>query len=265
VTPLASLFGLFAAAWAPPPPAVAEPSAPPEPPEDPLATPEEISPERARAAELFAAGELAFDAGDFAAAAEAFARAESIASHPDTLYNLGLALAQDGQVLAAWEIFERLDSADARHQSELLRRRLSFVSVLVENGETVCLDGQPMLSTEPTVTIPGSHDLKTARFSRTLSLQPGQSYTIDLRYYAPPVPAPAPSIAPWLGISIGASAASLGLGVAASQVRSETTSVGLTVGAATVAGLAVASGVVALVAYRRKPAPAPKPVVTAPC
>ncbi len=68
-------------------PAAAERSAA----EDPDAPDASDDASRKQAEDLFAEGEAAYQRGDFGDAADRFARAQALAPHPATLYNLGMA------------------------------------------------------------------------------------------------------------------------------------------------------------------------------
>lgn len=233
----------------------------------------EDSPERIEAAEKFATGEIAFERGDYASASDAFARAQALSPHPDTLYNLGLALFHAGRLLEAWNVFDELlraeasefTHADARRQAELLRRRLAFVSIPAATTMPICFDGTRLGPDEERPTLPGHHRVATPRMIHSVSLQAGRTYVLDLRYFeAAPTPA-VPPIAPWIGIAAGASLTSLGLSIGAARAEDDTPQRGLAIGAASLAGLAVASSVVALVVHTRKPKVAPPRPALAPC
>lgn len=232
----------------------------------------EASPERIEAARWFATGEKAFEAGDYATAAEAFAHAESLSPHPDTLYNWGLALAEAGDTMAAWHVFERLlalDTSaatlrDARHQIELLRRRLAFVSVEPTPTMPVCFDGTPLATGATRPVMPGAHEIKTPRWTKRVSLLAGRVYVIDVRHLASD-PTPAPPIVPWVAVALGASATAVGLSIGASQAQERTSGRGLAFGAASVGTVALASTIVALVVHQRKPKAPREPTLRSPC
>lgn len=233
----------------------------------------EDSPERIEAAERFAEGEVAFEQGNYEAAAEAFARAQALSPHPDTLYNLGLAQFHAGHLLEAWNVFDELlraeasglTHADARRQTELLRRRLAFVSIPAATTMPICFDGTRLGPDEERPTLPGNHRVATPKMIHSVSLQAGRVYVLDVRYFESAPPPPAPHVLPWIAVAAGSAFTSLGLGIAAARVQDDTPQRGLAVGAASLAGLAMASSVVAIVVHKRKPkVPPPRPSL-APC
>lgn len=217
------------------------------------------------AGEAFARGVEAFKDGRYEDALEQFSRAQELAPHPDTLFNLGLVQQRTDRHLEAWRSFEALlpQARDEQEREDILaaqaasRAHVAWVRVLAEPaGGVVCLDGEPMPRDEQgrhaQLTTPGAHRLDVDRNRRTLELEGGESRTVEL-WVAPPV-APPPSrkaLRALAGLAIGGAATAAGAGLGAAFVEPPQARMGLGVGAAVAGSLAVASSVAALVVHRR--------------
>jgi len=241
-----------------------EPTEPVEP------TSSDPSSQETEAAKAFSDGEAAFLAKDFKRAAEAFERAQELAPHPHTLFNLGLAQAHAGLSMKAWKTFTDLaqhaptpeERAEAEKQLVELRQQLVFLTVDAPPGERVCLDGTPIAAGKNMTMSPGRYDLTARGHESTLDLQRGQSYRVDLRMVQIPAPArptPAPDLGPWPAIAAGGSIATLGLAVVlATGTQRQPIAQGLSAGAAVTGSIAVFATIASIVTYRRGRSARPK-------
>lgn len=238
----------------------------------PAKTPDEAPPEfepnspRAKAADAFALGEAEFAEGNFHAAAAHFVRAQFHLPHPDTLFNLGLAWREAGELMESWQIFERLrDSAsttdarrDAEHELGVLRTRLATL-VVQPAGALVCLDGRELVpgprGTIREILLPGRYHLTVDAASIPLRLEAGEARQVDagLARELQPRPAPRRHVVVLSGIGIGAGGLGFSLGVAAAATNPPNPAKALGATAA-VAGLAaLGAGVTTLVLELRQP------------
>lgn len=147
---------------------------------------------QSRAAAAFDEGTRAFDDGRFDDAVAAFERAQRLAPHPATAFNLGLALEQAGRDLDAWHRFAQLerDADDPKRREEAAQRRLgieariSVLRVRAPTRATVCLDGETWAPTAPHVwerpLPPGKHRVSTDAALHELVLVPGETRVLDV-------------------------------------------------------------------------------------
>ena len=221
-------------------------------------------PDTDRAEALFAEGEAAYEAGDFATAADRFAAAQDIAPHPATLYNLGMAQHRSGEVLAAHATFTALESiantpderAEAIAARRRVRRELSKVVVMVRPDVTVCLD-QDALPADPDgdrrgrLILPGSHTLRAYGKRTEIELEPGETQTLWLDGWAADLPRRRPPLGPastgLLAGSIAAAAVALGTGAVAATSNDELTSQRMAITAAAAGGVALTTTTAAVI------------------
>jgi len=246
-------------------------------------TPRNLSPaadtsEAPDAEALFVAGEAAYEAGDFAAAADYFARAQTQVPHPATLYNLGMAQHRAGQPLAAHATFVELQAvatspeerAEADAAQERVRRELASVIVVVDPAVTVCLDEQTMApregETRERLTVPGPHALEAFGESTNLDLHPGETQRVWLDGWEQAAKRGRPRkrrLATALMALAGAGgAAAVGAGVGAAVARDRQLTLGLGVGAAVAGAIALVSAASSIGVLRRERATASLPRTT---
>jgi tetratricopeptide (TPR) repeat protein len=218
------------------------------------------------AAKAFARGVAAFKQERYEDALTEFSRAQELAPHPDTLFNLGLALQKTHRHVEAWRSFEALlpQARDEQEREDILtaqavsRPHVAWLRVLVEPDDVVvCLDGEVMPVGEhgghALLTTPGSHRLDVDRQRRTLELEGGESRTVELTVTPPAAPPPPRrTLRALAGLAIGGAGAATGAGLGAAFVTEPPPArLGLGLGAAAAGSLAVASTVAALVVHRR--------------
>jgi tetratricopeptide (TPR) repeat protein len=214
----------------------------------------------------FARGVEAYKEGRYDEAIEAFSRAQELAPHPDTLFNLGLAQQRAERHLDAWRSFEALLplARDEQEREDVLaaqavsRAHVAWVRVIAEPGDAlVCFDGEPMPLDEhgrrALLTTPGVHRLDVDRERRTLALEGGESRTVELTVLPPAAPPPTrKTLRVLAGLALGGAGAATAGGLGAALVEEpDETRMGLGLGAAVAGSLAVASTVAALVVHRR--------------
>jgi len=216
------------------------------------------------ASAAFARGVEAFKQSRFDEAVREFSRAQELAPHPDTLFNLGLAQQRAEQHVEAWRTFEALlvEASDEQEREDILaaqaasRPHVAWLRVLAEpEGAMVCLDGAPMPVDEQgrhaLLTTSGSHRLDVDRQRRSLELEGGETLMLELSI---PRVAPPPSrkqLRALAGLTIGGAGAAAGLGLGAAFVGEPPLRIGLGVGAAAAATLAISTTVAALLVHRR--------------
>jgi tetratricopeptide (TPR) repeat protein len=224
-----------------------------------------LPPELEEAAAAFADGVQAYKEGRYEDAFERFGRAQQLAPHPDTLFNLGLAQQRTDRHVAAWRSFDALlaQAHDDQEREDILaaqaasRPHVAWVRVLPDPvGGRVCWDGKAMPTDaqgqHALLTTPGQHRLDVDRQHRTLKLEGGESRVVEL-VMAPAMPPPPPRrrLRVLAGLGIGGAAAAGGLGLGATFVEQDPARLGLGVGAAAAGTLALTSTVIALVVHRR--------------
>lgn len=214
---------------------------------------------RREAAAAFADGEAAFEAGDYPTAAERFGRAQALAPHPWTLYNLALSLGRSGRSLEAFVAFEQLaevapteaERSEAVREREALRPLLAALVLRGAPRAEACVDGvRVRVGPEgriDRVLTPGRHRVRTPRRDETLELGPGT--VTEIRVDAAARPRPRHRV--WAGLAIGGSAAALGGSAAAAGLSSSSgprVAAGVAAGAA---GVALVGAIVGLVVAER--------------
>jgi len=162
----------------------------------------------------FAEGVQFFDKGEFENARASFLQAYALHKHPAVLINLAQSSLRSGHSLDAARDFARYmhDSpsltpaqrAEAEKGLAEARQKLGRIDVTAPTGTAVTVDGD-LASTDGSTTWdvePGSHTVKGAGDSVTLSVAAGQSAPVRLgKGVAPPVPVmtpvpPEPATAP---------------------------------------------------------------------
>ena len=220
--------------------------------------------EVAEAGRAFSEGVQAYKDGRYADALDRFSRAQALAPHPDTLFNLGLAQQRVGEHVAAWRSFEALleQAKDEQEREDILlaqaasRPHVAWVSVRSEPAGLVCFDGRPMPingeGRHALLTTPGEHRLDVGRQRRTIALEGGESRTVEL-VMGPPVAPPPPRqrLRALAGLSLAGTGAAVGLGLGTAFVDDSRVRLGLAGGVAAAGTLAITSTVVALVVHRR--------------
>lgn len=218
------------------------------------------------AAEAFARGVQAFKEARYDDALVEFSRAQELAPHPDTLFNVGLAQQRTDRHVEAWQSFEALLRAarDEQEREDILaaqaasRPHVAWLRVLTDTENVmVCLDGEPMpvddQGRHAKLTTPGSHRLDVDRQRRALELEGGESRTVELEA-APPAASPPPrkTLRALAGLAIGGAAAATGAGLGSAFVEDPRQArLGLGLTAATAGSLAVATTVAALLVHRK--------------
>jgi tetratricopeptide (TPR) repeat protein len=215
------------------------------------------------AGEAFARGVEAYKEGRYDEALEQFSRAQRLAPHPDTLFNLGLAQQRTDRHVEAWQSFEALlpDARDEQEREDILaaqatsRPHVAWLRVLAEPpAGVVCLDGEPMPTDEhgrhALLTTPGPHRLEVNEQRRALELEGGESRTLELAT-SPHAPPSRGKLGALAGLAIGGAAVAAGAGLGAAFVDERSMRLGLGASAAAAGSLAIASTVAALVVQRR--------------
>lgn len=240
----------------------------PSPPRAEVEAREDAAPttELEEAGAAFARGVEAYKQGRYDEAVEQFSRAQELAPHPDTLFNLGLAEQRAERHLDAWRTFEALlpQARDEQEREDVLaaqavsRAHVAWVRVIAEPGDAlVCFDGEPMPIDEngrrALLTTPGRHRLDVDRQRRTLELEGGESRTVELTVAPPAAPPPSRrTLRVLAGLAVGGAGAATGAGLGSAFVADpDAARLGLGLGAAAAGSLAVASTVAALVVHRR--------------
>ncbi len=249
-----------------------------DPPDDGSSLRDELPPEErlAEAGAAFGRGVAAFKQERFEDALEEFSRAQELAPHPDTLFNLGLAQQSTDHHVEAWKSFEQLleDAPDDPEREEILamqaisRPHVAWLRVHSETEGLVCFDGRPMPTDDAGVpylmTTPGSHRLDIDRAHRPLELRGGEDRTVELELATPTAPPMSRrGLRALAGLSIAGASASAGLGLGAALVEPTELRVGMGAGAAASGVLAVTTTVIALVAHRRRRRWTPPPPLRA--
>ena len=234
---------------------------------------------RLEAAAEFSRGEAAYRRGEYTRATEHFARAHALAPHPATLFNLGMAQARSGEVVAAWHSFDGLsreaptpeERREALAQREQLRPSVALLRVEAPPGSSVCFDTEPVMLDETplVVTQPGEHALQVGRTALQIQLRAGETHTIDLDAHAKLERTRATSrvVVPLLATAAVGAGAGVGLGIASATASSSDARRGLGAGAAVASGIALGTVVAAIVVrVRNRPARPPSTTpVTSTC
>lgn len=218
---------------------------------------------QAEAGKAFLRGLRAFDEKRYEDALEHFTRAQQLAPHADTLFNLAVAQQSTDDHVAAWKSFDQLlqnpeekEREDILAQQALSRPHVAWLRVHTELEGIVCLDGEPMPRDEQGVpnmlTTPGPHRLDVDREHRPLELDGGEARTLELELVpARPPPPPRRALRVLTGLTIAGAAATTGLGLSAGLVDDRQTRLGLGVSAAVAGVLTLTTSVTALALHRR--------------
>ncbi len=157
------------------------------------------------AAEAFAAGRAAFEAGRYLDAARAFERSYAQIAAPETLFNIGVSYAEAGEAVHAAEAFDRYlqtAEADATHRDEARRALADLrgrVGRIVLEGDppprvrAVRVEGRALHPDEPIYVAPGTVTLEVVagdgrRRVRTYDVMPGQTLVLAGGALLPPPP-----------------------------------------------------------------------------
>ncbi|MEE9385290.1 MAG: hypothetical protein V3V08_17935 [Nannocystaceae bacterium] len=148
---------------------------------------------RDEAATLFASGVEAFERKDFAVAASDFDRAQQLAPHPYTLYNLALAREQSGDLTAAWAGYveveatgtTRRDRDDAARDRQRIETRLAVLEIHAVPRERICLDATPIKPTASgqyrAAALEGDHVLVLDEHVMPITLLSGHTRVLHLQ------------------------------------------------------------------------------------
>lgn len=215
---------------------------------------------RTDARRAFAAGERAWAHGDYADAAEWFARAQELVPHPYTLYNLGLAQRRAGDPVAAWHTFEELlrtASTDAqRREAELARARVRMevaqIEVRAGPGRRVCLDDTPLAPGERRVVRPGAHVVEIDGRPMPVEVAGGEVRTLERVGASAGFASPRPVTKAAWGVTVASAVGAAGLATGAALVDAPATRRGLAIGAGASAGIAASAAIALWVTSRRK-------------
>ncbi|MEM7159217.1 MAG: tetratricopeptide repeat protein [Myxococcota bacterium] len=238
-----------------------------DPASDSTTTPEDDEPEPplAEAGDAFRRGVQAFKEERYEDAVRHFTRAQRLAPHADSLYNLGLAQQLAGNHVGAWQTFETLleETTDPDERDDVLaaqansRPHVVVLRVLARPGSTICLDEYDMLGDSGArmeLTTPGEHRLDVDGETRTLQLVGGETRRIDMVLpppTSPPIKPPRRALRVLSGFSIAGAAGAGGLGLGAALVEEPSVRLGLGLGSAGLGTMALTSTIAALVVRRR--------------
>jgi hypothetical protein len=222
---------------------------------------------REEAASAFTEGEQAFARGEYEDAVSHFERAQQLAPHPHTLYNLGLAQQLAGDLPAAWGTFRSLETSvgsarerdDARKRLNRIERKVAVLRVEAEPRRRICLDSQPIPARDGTTfelaARAGEYELVLDEHRVPVRLEEGETRVLALvgaekLWGAARTHRAVPALA---GVTVGSAGLATVLGATALGVRDANAdaSFGLTIGATTAAAVATATGIAALVLHRR--------------
>jgi hypothetical protein len=225
----------------------------------PAVDPAEI---RRQAGRAFRRGVEAYGANDFTAAIQAFELANDLVPHPDTVYNLALAVQASGDLRRAYTLFLSVERTaadpelirEARRGLVELRAALGVVVVYTAPGSIVCVDGQlvpPQTSGLHEVGLtPGDHAIAVHDVDLRVEVRAGESRTLWLdRVDAVAATRRRRTSQALTGAAIGLAAVASGLAVAAVATEDRPRE-GLEIGAATAGGLS-AGTLIALLAHER--------------
>lgn len=218
--------------------------------------------EQAQAAEAFDAGEAAYAEGRYVEAIEHFDRAHDLVPHPSTAYNLGLAQAKAGRVVAAYETFETLTTSttpgehrrDAQVQLASVRTRVAMVAVERDPEQAVCVDGVALPPKKARVLRPGRVRVEAAGWTRDVRLEPGELRQLDLRGAPDDRPGRRKhprAFTPLLVVAAVAGAGATSTATAAAVEDRDPVVRGLAVGSASAAAVAAVTGIAALALHMR--------------
>jgi hypothetical protein len=157
----------------------------------------------------FAEGVAFFDKGEFERARASFLQAYALHKHPAVLMNLAQSSLRSGHTLDADHYFLRYlhestsltpeKRAEAEKGLAEARLKLGRLDITAPAGAAVTVDGETMPADGPsTIDVePGSHTVKAADESATVSVSAGQTVPVKLvKSKPPPVVAPVEPIAP---------------------------------------------------------------------
>lgn len=220
---------------------------------------------REEAATCFAEGEAAFQRKDYEEAVAQFERANQLMPHPHTLYNLGVAQEQAGDLTGAWASFRRLETTaespqardDARKRLGKIERSVAVLRVSARPSRRICLDSTPIPIAEKdhfeVAAREGDYELVVDDHQIPLRLVAGQVRVLSLTGNSDlwGGERTAPAVPSLLGITVGAGALATGLGATSIAVSSNDARLGLGIAATGAAAVATATGIAALTLHLR--------------
>jgi hypothetical protein len=228
------------------------------------------APPREEAKAAFDEGKRAFDARDFPTAVEAFRRADQLAPHDDTRFNLALALEMAGDLPAAWHMHRDLSTTaesptlrrECTQMMRRLERRLALLTVRAMPTKRLCVDGTALYADDTgqfvTATAAGSHTVAVDDAFVELDLELGRHHVLDLapRGTEPKHPRLVDGLVAGAAVS-GLATIGLGIGTVATDDPTRT-ALGATtiVTAASATSLAIAALVIHLRQERARTRPA---------
>ena len=141
----------------------------------------------------FQKGRESFRKRRYDLARDAFLKADQLAPHPYTKYNLALALVQLGDFAGAWNLFRNVavhpdtnseDRADAVRAANELLDRIAIIRVRAQMVRDVCLDTDAFLASDSSgvfvrATDPGQHTLYVSTIKVLLAVEAGHEYDLD--------------------------------------------------------------------------------------
>lgn len=187
-------------------PVAAQSSQPPGPPTDGSSSATVVDLDAVEARKAFEEGVLAYQNGDYAAAAERFAHAQLLKPHPEVLLNLAQSQLRAKQYAEAATNFQgylvqtQRENATARSGLADAKTQVAEVTVVAPEGSAIVVD-QTAVGTaplaQPLYLVPGRHELVSGDQTRVIQVDAGRSQTVDLVNVQPPLPDPtsAPSTA----------------------------------------------------------------------
>jgi tetratricopeptide (TPR) repeat protein len=138
----------------------------------------------------FEAGVGAFDASDFAAAADHFAKAQQLQPHPEVLLNLAQSELKAGRYAESATHFHAYiqqiapkESAEARLGFTQARSYVAQVSIVSAEPTLVTLDGVELGTTpldHPVFVAPGTHRFAAGSVTQTVIASAGDEMNVDL-------------------------------------------------------------------------------------
>ncbi|NVB42231.1 tetratricopeptide repeat protein [Pseudenhygromyxa sp. WMMC2535] len=219
---------------------------------------------RSAAKQAFDEGLDAAAKGNYETAIAAFMRAHELHPHPVTLFNLALTLEKAQRLPEAWELFDEVvtvvesaaERREIRRHMQAIEAQIAIVEVTASPRSRLCIDGVAMPKHEGAshrlAVEPGRHELLLDAHPFPLEIQAGERRVLLLDAGGSGPDSPRGRAVPaLLGTTVGAGALGLGLGIGAATSRDGDVQLGLASGAAASAGVAMITGLTALLIERR--------------
>jgi hypothetical protein len=225
-------------------------------------------PVRERASARFSEAVEAFEAKDYATAAEAFAGANALVSHPNTMINLALSLEQLGDLTGAWWVLtqasERFREEPralklAKKELQSLAARTFMLRLQAAPSTLVCIDGVRIPESAPgkyqMALPPGPHAIRVGQVELAVTGEAGAERMLGFeRLEELLVPIERKYVAAMATSAGSLAALSAGLAIGAAATRaSQRTRAGLGYSAA-ILGAAATGTAIALAVRARNPA-----------